>query len=130
MKIFIGQAITGNDEESIRKETIEIKNLLVKNNHDFYSTFEIENPIFKNKGDWVKHAFNVLENFNVFLAIVRGENKSEGLLMEIGYILGKGKKFILAIQKDVKKTYLRDMADEIIEWVDFEDLKIKLGKLK
>lgn len=50
--------------------------------------------------------------------------------MEIGYVLSKKKRFILAIKDDVKKTYLRDMTNEVIEWNSFQDLLTKLEGLK
>jgi len=50
--------------------------------------------------------------------------------MEIGYALAKRKQFILAIKKDIKTTFMREMADEIIEFENLEELYNKLTKFK
>ena len=130
MKIFIGQRVTGEDIENLKEETEQIANALEKKGHEPYSTMEEDESQFENAGDWVKHAFKQLDEHDAFLAVVRSEDKSEGLLMEVGYALSKGLKFILAIQEDVKNTYLRDMADRVIEFKDVDDLINKVGRIK
>jgi len=130
-KIFIGQAVTGQDVEVLKKEMEKINSTLKDGGYSVYSTLKEEGKnVFKKAGDWVIHAFKQLDKHDVFLVIVRTEHRSEGLLIEIGYALSKGKKIILAINENVKKTYLRDFANETIEWKDFDDLIKKLSKLK
>lgn len=130
-KIFIGQAVTGQDIEGLKKEMEKVYSVLKQKGHDVYSTLEEEGKgIFKKLGDWVIHAFKQIDKNDVFLVIIKTEHRSEGLLMEIGYALSKGKKIILAINENVKNTYLRDFTDNIIEWRDFDDLMTKLSKLR
>ena len=130
-KLFIGQAVTGQDIKILQFEMEKITGILSTKDLKIYSTLELEGKNnFKTAGDWVKHAFDVIDNSDIFLAIVRTEHRSEGLLMEIGWCLSKKKKFILAIKEDVKNTYLKDMADEIIEFKDFNDLLIKLKNVR
>lgn len=52
------------------------------------------------------------------------------MLLEIGYALAKKKKIILAIKKDIETTFIRAMADEVIEFEDVKDLSRKLGELR
>lgn len=131
MKIFIGQAVTGQDITSLQKEMEKIYSVLQQKGHSVYSTLEEEGKNkFKKAGDWVIHGFKQIDSHDVFLIIMRTEHRSEGLLMEIGYALSKKKKIILAINENVKNTYLRDFTNNIIEWKDFDDLLIKLSKLK
>ena len=130
-KIFIGQAVTGMDIDSLRNETQKITNTLRKSGYLVYSTIEKEGKnTFKRKGDWVLHAFEEMDKNDIFLAVVRNEHRSEGMLIEIGYTLAKKKKFFLAINVNVKNTYLRDFADKIIEWKNFDDLIKQLRVLK
>ncbi len=130
-KIFIGQAVTGQDMPMLTAEMEKIYDVLSQKGLEPYSTLEEEGKNrFKEAGDWVKHSFKVIDESQICLTIIRTDHRSEGLLMEIGYILSKKKRFILAIKSDIKKTYLRDMAEEIIEWENFEDLLIKLKKVK
>jgi hypothetical protein len=130
-KIFIGQAVTGQDMKVLNSEMEKIYDVFSQKGLKPYSTLEEEGKNnFKNAGDWVRHAFKVIDSQDIYIAIIRNENKSEGLLMEVGCVLSQKKRFVLAIKDDVKKTYLRDMTDEVIEWKTFEDLLIKLKKLK
>ena len=129
-KIFIGQAVTGHDINSLQKEMEKIYSVLKQKGYSVYSTLEEEGKnIFKKAGDWVIHAFKQIDNHDIFLVIVRTEHRSVGLLMEIGYAISKKKKIVLAINESVKNTYLRDFTNNIIEWKDFEDLLNKLSKL-
>ena len=58
----------------------------------------------------------------MLLAFVKNEEKSEGMLIEIGYALGTGKPFALAIKKGTKTTYLTEIAKPIIFFEDIDDL--------
>ena len=130
-KIFIGQAVTGHDINTLKAEMEKIYSILKQRGYSVYSTLEEEGKdIFKKAGDWVIHAFKCIDDNDVFLAIVRTEYKSEGLLIEIGYALSKKKKIILAINKNIKNTYIRDFTDHVIEFDDFKDLINRLSKTK
>lgn len=130
-KIFIGQAVTGCDFEKIKKESLEIINLLKEKGYHPYCTLcEADSFQSKTKKEKFKHAFNLIDKNDVFLAIVRNENKSEGMLIEIGYSLAKNKRIILMINKNVKNTYLPEMFDETIQFKDSEDLIDKIKELR
>lgn len=131
MKIFIGEAVTGQDLEVLKKEIDKIYSALEKAGHKPYSTMEEEGEgVVKGAGDWLDYAFKKLDENDVFLVLVKTEHRSEGLLMEIGYCLAKKKKIILAIKDDVKNTYLPEVVDKVIRWKDFDDLITKLSDLK
>ena len=126
-KIFLGQAVTGCDFKNLKKESRDIVSLLKEKGHICYCTL-CEGDSFqdKSKREILGHAFEIIDDSDIFLAILRNENKSEGMLIEIGYCMAKNKKVILAIHKDVKGTYLPEMFDEVIVFDDFGDLKNKL----
>ena len=111
MKIFVGQAVTGEDIEQLKEEMKSIYSALEQAGHEHYCTF-MEGEEFKKmiNGDKLRHAFNIIDKHDTFLAIVRSEKRSEGMLMEIGYSLANNKKIILAVNKEVKDTYLREIA--------------------
>ncbi|KHO46999.1 MAG: hypothetical protein QJ16_C0008G0008 [archaeon GW2011_AR1] len=98
--------MTGCDFEKLKKESLEIINLLKENGYDPYCTL-CEANSFQNqtKTEIFKHAFNLIDKKDVFLAIVRNENKSEGMLIEIGYSIAKNKRIILMINKNVKNKW-------------------------
>jgi len=132
MKLFIGQAVSGEDLTKLYKEMDSIYLALDKAGHLHYCTLkENEEEFFKKtKMQMMQHAFEEIDKADALLAIVRSEKRSEGLLMEIGYLMAKKKKLILAIKKDVKNTYLRDLADKVIEFENIDDLSESLEKLK
>lgn len=78
----------------------------------------------------MEHAFKEIENSDALLIIIRNENKSEGMLMEVGYALSKKKRILLLIEENVKDTYLRELADDVVEFNDVDGLCDKLKKLK
>ncbi len=132
MKFFIAQKVTGENKDELIGECNKIISLLKEKGHEAYCTMIEDRNEFekKSKKEMIKHAFNEIDDSNAMLVIVRGEGKSEGMLMEIGYILGEKKKIILLINKNVNNTYIREVADKIIEFEDIEDLYNKLNELK
>ena len=131
MKIFIGQAVTGEDIKKLKEENKEIIKILNENNYECYCTF-LENKKWENDfsaGEKLKYAFKKIDENDIFLAIVRSEKRSEGMLMEIGYALSKNKKLILAINKNVQDTYLRELTDNVIEFENIEELNEKLKEI-
>ena len=132
MKIFIGQAVTGEDIEKLKEECSKIENVLRELGHEAYCTINPKDNIDANSPkDWLIHAFSKIDENDVFLGIVRSEKKSEGMLIEIGYVLSKKKKLIIAVNKNVKdKTYLDELADVVIEFENIDDLCNRLKEFK
>ena len=129
-RIFIGQRTTGENWDELVEDTEKICDALDNSNCITYSTLDDKELKFKKKGEWLFHAFKEIDKSDYFLAIVKSEKSSEGLLIEIGYALAKNKNLILAIKQDVKNTYLRDMTKKVIEFESISDLVNKLSKLK
>ena len=130
MKIFIGQAVRGEDKVRLKEDSLKIVEELRKLGHESYCTF-LESNEFGNllSKDKLKHAFGVMDKCDSFLAIVRSDKKSEGLLIEVGYALCRGLKIISLINKEVGRTTLREVSEQVIEFENFEDLNKKLGGL-
>ena len=130
-KIFIGQRVADEYGEKLKNESLEIVKLLKKRGHEAYCTLLEEGQFQTTVKGWLEHAFGEIDKSDIFLAIIRSEKKSEGLLIEIGYCLAKNKKIVLAINEKIKdKTYLNELVDKAIEFKDFDDLIIKLSELK
>lgn len=130
--IFIGQAVSGEDINVLRKETKQVYEVLSQLGYRPYSSV-VEGDKFEAKSNKAKmmHAFSKLNGFDYFLAIVRNERRSEGMLMEVGYCVAKNKGLIVAVNKRVRgKTYLDELADTVIEFDKFDDLIAKLRRLK
>ena len=132
MKIFIGQAVTGEDINKLKEESKKIITLLEEAGNGCHCTFLEGDEWEKNllPGDKLKHAFKIIDENDSFLAIVRSEKRSEGMLMEIGYAISRNKKLIVAVNKNVRdKTYLDELADVVIEFEGIDELCNKLKEL-
>ena len=133
MKIFLSYRFTGEDPNQL-KDTIRIicERLSVAGHKTFCSfwhgKFYNENK-FTHK-QILNHALNELKQSDVYLAFIRSEDKSEGMLMEAGYAIAEKKSFYLAIKKGVYTTFMREMADKVIEFETLDELYRALSKLK
>jgi nucleoside 2-deoxyribosyltransferase len=52
------------------------------------------------------------------------------MLIEVGYALASQKRIILAIKNDVKTTFLHQIANEVIEFENLEDLYKKIMEVR
>ncbi|MFH1211550.1 MAG: nucleoside 2-deoxyribosyltransferase [Candidatus Woesearchaeota archaeon] len=133
MKVFLSYRFSGEDPEVLRKTIQSICESLKKAGHDPFCSFW-EGDFFKenkySNKQILQHALKELENSDIYLAFIKSEDKSEGMLIEAGYALAKGKKFYLAIKKGVHTTFIKELADTIIEFENLEELYNKLSKLK
>jgi nucleoside 2-deoxyribosyltransferase len=129
MKIQLAYRFTGENEEELLEQLKTIKSILEKNNHQVYIPILDPNRP-REKRDLFLNTLKRLDSAEAILALIKSDEKSEGMLMEIGYAWGKDKKLIIAINKNVKNTHMREFADITIEFLDINDLYKKLEKLK
>ncbi len=133
MKIFISYRRTGEDPEELKEVIHNIFTNLEKAGHTPFCSFLKDDLFKKNKfthKQILEYALNELDKSDICLAFVKSENKSEGMLLEIGYALAKKKKFVLAIKEGVRTVFIREMADQTIEFETLDQLYSKLSKLK
>lgn len=76
------------------------------------------------------HAFYVIDNSDILFVIQTSEERSEGMLMEVGYSIAKKKIIIVATKSGVHNTYLPTMGTIAFEWSNLEDLSEKIGNLE
>ncbi|MDD5700007.1 MAG: hypothetical protein PHH00_02325 [Candidatus Nanoarchaeia archaeon] len=130
MKYYIAYRFTGEDPKELEKILGDICSSLNKIGHTNYcSFFDPSMGNIGNKNVIIK-AFRELDKSDALFVFIKSEEKSEGMLIEIGYALSKKKKIILLIKKGVKTTFVREIADRVIEFNDFDDLRNKLGELE
>ena len=133
MKIFLSYRFTGEDPEVLRETIQNICNSLEKAGHSYYCSFWKGDFFNENRfthKQILEHALEELQKSDVYLAFIKSEDKSEGMLIEAGYALAKKKKFYLAIKKGVHTVFLKEIADKVIEFESLNELYEKLGKLK
>jgi len=133
MKIFLSYRFTGEKTEELKEIIEKLCLSLKKSRHNNYCSFNSEDFYKLNKftnKQILEHALDELNNSDCILAFIKSEEKSEGMLLEIGYAKAKNKKFILAIKKGIKTTFLREIADKIIEFDNIAELTKQLENLE
>lgn len=133
MKIFIAFRFTGEDDKELKENIQGICSSLEKAGHEHFCSYWKEDYYRKNnftKKQILEHAFEELDKSDAVLAFVNSEERSEGMLLEIGYALAKGKSFILAIRKGIRTTFIHQTADQIIEFESMEELFERLRKIR
>ncbi len=129
MKIFLAYKFTGENPISLQEANTRIIAALSKAGHSVWNNLQFQSHYEQNglsNKEIMEQALIELNKADAILAYVSSEERSEGMLVEIGFALARGKKFILALKRDVKTTSLAEMCDELIEFSTFDELSHKL----
>jgi nucleoside 2-deoxyribosyltransferase len=131
-RVFISYRFTGEDPEKLKKLIPQIHETIEEAGHDTYSTV-FDSEQFANE-KWsgkqiMQKAFKEMDKSDLILFFVSSIEISQGMLVELGYSLGKKKRIILAIQKEIRDSIFRRQIEEVIEFEDLADLKKKLKEL-
>ncbi|OGE84931.1 MAG: hypothetical protein A3J48_00370 [Candidatus Doudnabacteria bacterium RIFCSPHIGHO2_02_FULL_46_11] len=132
MKIFIAYRFTGVEFAELQNTVGVLCKKLTEAGHSVFSTLDREDYYKQNKsttGDIIKEAFSEIEKADIFVALVNSVEKSEGQLIEIGFVKALDKKFILLIKNELRSVHLRYLADKVIEFSDMEDLYKKISNI-
>jgi nucleoside 2-deoxyribosyltransferase len=131
MKTFIAYGFTGQDPKQLEPVLTAACNALKKKGIEYYCSF-FEEDDFKSKQynarQIMNHAFTIIDDIDFLLVIQMTENKSEGMLMEVGYCIAKNIPIVAATKRDVKQTYLPDMAEVRLVWDGPEQLTEEIAK--
>lgn len=125
MKTFISYRHTGESHTALEALLKPIKGSLSKAGVDGYCTF-FEEAEFQNKSfgpkEIMDHAFAIIDEVDFLFVVQTSDNKSEGMLMEVGYCIAKGIPVVTATKDTVEYTYLPDMSSLSFQWKDASDL--------
>lgn len=126
MKLYVAYRFTGEDPKELDETLKHICNLLTKAGHNNYCSFFDPDMLNLGNKNVMTKALKEIDKSDCLVVFIKSEDKSEGMLMEIGYALAKKKKIFLLIKQGVKTTFVREIADKIVE---FKNLK-ELGELE
>lgn len=130
MKGFISFRFTGEAKEDLEALLIPVHGALKEAGVDAYCTlldtslpdrsvnYKPENYLFD--------AFEKLKTSDVIFVVLKSEEKSEGMLIEVGYALAKNIPVIVAVQESVTNTYLPGVGTLSFVWSDINDLVSKI----
>ncbi len=131
MRIFVSYRFTGEDSAELDRNIKTICSGLKEAGHEVFCTYwESKSGFFKENNysnkKLLEYAFRELDRADLVFTFVNSETKSEGMLIEFGYALVKKKKVVLFIRKGIETTFLREMADKVIEFEDIKEIE-KVG---
>ena len=130
--IFLSYRFTGEDINELTETLGKVLLTLRSVGHTVYCSIEDEKWFRENhrtNKEILKHALERLDKSDVILAFVKSDQKSEGMLLEVGYMMAKGKSFALALKRETKTTFLAELAEPLIEFDSIDDLCDKLTKV-
>lgn len=116
MKVFISYRFTGEFPEFLHSVIDPIVAKLAELGHSSYCTLydslQFEEERWSGKAIMTK-AFAELDSSDVVLFLVWNEDISEGLILELGYAIAKGKRIALIAKEDVgRHICLRQITDK------------------
>jgi nucleoside 2-deoxyribosyltransferase len=131
MNTFIAYRFTGEDPEQLEPLLTAVVNALKKKGIESYCSFFDEKDFQQkqyNAGQIMNHAFKIIDDIDFLFVLQTSDNKSEGLLMEVGYCIAKNIPVVAATKRDVKQTYLPDMAEVRLVWDDARQLAEEIAR--
>jgi len=129
MHLFLAYKFTGESYEELEKHIPNLCRWIKASGNTCFCSFALQEH-FKQKRftkrDILYYIFNEIEKADVILVFINSTEKSEGMLLEIGYSIAQRKSFWLLIRKGIKTNFLKDIADELIEYVEVNDIMTPL----
>jgi hypothetical protein len=132
MRIFLSYKYTGENPDELKPLITNITKILEKSGYEVFCSF-FKGDFFKKNSftseQILNYAFNELDKAQVYLAVIKSNEKSEGMFLEAGYALANKKTIVVAIKKGVETSFLKDVAYKVIEFDDLADLYKQLEYL-
>lgn len=117
-KLFCSYAFTGEDEARVRARMRRVVNLLENNGCEAYCN--LFDPAVKNYTSPRQYLLRAIEQMNgcdSVLVVQTSPRRSEGMLMEVGVAIARGKPILLAQhQSAADASYLPELAEQTQIW--------------
>ena len=132
MKIYIAYRFTGEDPKVLREDMDNITKALTILGHEIYCSFDRE-QYFKDNNfsgkQIVEYSLDKMNDCDAILAYIKSPEKSEGLLIEMGYAIAKEKAIYLLTGIGVKTIYLHEIAKKHIEFSSQSEIAENIKEL-
>lgn len=132
MKLYLAYKFTGENFEVLKSEMDLISNTLKELGNEKFCSFERENMFKENSysaKDIIKFSLDQMNSCDAVLVYLKSNEKSEGMLIEIGYALAKNKKIYLLAKEDIKTYFVHGVADKVVVFRDTLELEEKTREL-
>jgi nucleoside 2-deoxyribosyltransferase len=134
MRAFVSYRHTGESEDSIKPLLEAVRETLAARGVSIHNTFfDVREGRFDKPGlepkEFMREAFKMMDRSDFLLVLQTSEERSEGMLMEVGYAIAKQLPVVVATRSGVAGTYLPQMGSLSFQWGDEEQLRDQLGRL-
>lgn len=125
MKIFISYNFLSSDKNILKEKLQDLSSALESLGHTTFIHWRDkqdwgENGIEYSKAEIITNAFKGVEECEYFIAFTETKEKSQGMLLELGYAFAKNKKVVLASVNDPGLQYVQAIAEKVIVSDNFE----------
>jgi len=131
-KIFISYRFTGEDVKEVEARLDKLCGALAEAGHEVFCNVKFDEMYLRENysiQQIMSHALSELDKSDILFAYVNSPDRSEGMLIEIGYALGKNKPIILAARKGSGVHSSKGVANQYIEFDDMDDLLEKIKRI-
>ncbi len=132
-KIFISYKFTDEVLSELQENMAKISKSFRDKGHSIFCSIESEEMYQKNKytvAQMMSHALSELSNSDAMFVYNSSDQRSEGMLIEMGYALAKNKPIILAAKKGININSSKGIATTLVEFDSLEDLLIQIKDIK
>lgn len=132
MKIYLAYRFHGEDFTTLKQELDEIANSLSAAGHQVHHSVSREEYFQKNnfsKKQIFDYSIDKLKKSDALLAYIKSPEKSEGMLLEIGFALALNKPVYAVIKQSIETNFVTEIAQKVIRYNDLSDLKESLATL-
>jgi len=132
MKIYLAYRFTGEDPIVLRADMDRISKALINLGHEIYCSFDREQYFIDNNftgKQIVGYSLDKMNDCDAVLAYIKSPEKSEGLLIEMGYAIAKNKGIYLLTGNGVKTTYLYQIAKNHVAFSATSEITQKIKEL-
>ena len=119
MKVFISYRHTGEDLERLRELLGLVRNTFLHLGAEVYCTFfdeKISQFEQRSACDVMHHALKMIDRCDVLFAVQTSSEKSEGMLIEVGYCIARNTPIIVATKSGAQETYLPQIGTYAFSW--------------
>ena len=132
-KIMLSYRFTGEDPKHLDEVLGNVGSRLKAAGHDVFCSFFLEDYFRKegmNTDEIYSHCLKEQESCDGFMALIKSEDKSSGMEMELNKAIELGQKNILLIRNDLNFPQFRSAAHQIVGYETLPQLYKKLEQTK
>ena len=117
-KIFCSYAFTGEDKLKVEARMRRVVDLLEGCGHEVYcNLFDGATESYDSPRQFLRRAIDQMNECDKILVIQTSPRRSEGMLMEVGVAIARGKPILLAQhQNTAGASYLSELAEQTQIW--------------